>query len=89
MGQNGMGRDGTRLPPMPGTSSRSEVHLVEAAGNVKSFACDAGLSSGSIPHATLVPRPWGWALEDPSGWCVPTPSLWGRLGLGLWLLRWS
>lgn len=89
MGQNGMGRDGTRLPPMPGTSSRSEVHLVEAAGNVKSFACAAGLRGGSIPHATLVPRPWGWALEDPSGWCVPTPSLWGRLRLGLWLLRWS
>lgn len=56
MGQDGMGWDGMGLVPLPGTSSRSEVHLVEAAGNVESFICEPGLQGFGFPQATLVPR---------------------------------
>lgn len=36
-GWDGTGWDGTGRAPLAGTSSRSEVHLVEAAGNVQIF----------------------------------------------------
>lgn len=60
----GTGWDGTRWEgmgrvPLPGTSSRSEVHLVEAAGNVEIFVCEAELWSLGSPHDILVSRPRG------------------------------
>lgn len=45
--------DGTG--PQPGTSSRSEVHLLDAAGNVKSSERGAGSGAGAPPKATLSP----------------------------------
>lgn len=54
-----MGWDGTGRVPVPGTSSRSEVHLVEAAGNVEIFVREPELWSLGSPQAIPVPRPWG------------------------------
>lgn len=81
MGQDGMGQDGMGRVPLPGTSSRSEVHLVEAAGSVESFVYEPGLRGLGFPQATLVPRPRGRAGRDPSGWMHPSPVTLGRGGV--------
>lgn len=80
MGWNWMGWDGMGRVPLLGTSSRSEVHLVEAAGNVESFVCEPGLRDLGFLQATLVCRQGGWAEWDPSGGVHPISVASGRGG---------
>lgn len=75
--------DGMGRVPLPGTSSRSEVHLVEAAGNVESFAGKPRVQGLGFPKASL--GQWGRAGWDPSSGMPPRCLALGMGRFYLWL----
>lgn len=87
-GRDGKGQDAKGWVPLPGTSSRSEVHLVEAAGNVKSSVYESGLRGLGFPRAHWSPERGARQDETPGADCSPALLLRGWKSSHLHLHRW-